>query len=260
MTLVRAISAELRKTLSLPATLVALGIAVLGSLGLTGLNARFVREAITSGRTDGLGPTSAAEVVFSAVPLGTVGAIILGVTAISSEYTPNSPDVGGSRQVTATLTALTRRFTVVVAKVVSVVALIAPTAAVTMVACLALARGVMGGDVLGRDTVARSLGVVLYWTLTALIAVAITLLARSGIVPLIVLIANTSLVSVSLLLTKVTSLAYWLPDLAGLRLFASDPLGLFDDALEPFTGGLVMSAWAVGLLAIGAVVFSVRDA
>lgn len=115
MTLVRAVAAELRKTLTLPATLVALGIALVGSLGLTALNSRFVSEAIRTGRTDGLGPTSAVEVVFSAVPLGTVGAIILGVTAISSEYTPNSPDAGGSRQVTATLTALPRRLTVVVA-------------------------------------------------------------------------------------------------------------------------------------------------
>jgi hypothetical protein len=91
--------------------------------------------------------------------------------------------------------------------------------------------------------------------------VAITVLARSGVIPLVVLIANSSLVSVSILLTHLTPLAYYLPDLAGMRLFvADDSLGLFAEALDPLTGALVMAAWALGLLALSAAVFHRRDA
>lgn len=264
MSALRAVGAELRKTVTLPAALVAVAVTALGSLGITLLNALNVRSAIRSGQLASVGYTSPVEAVFSAAPLGTVGAVILGVVAISSEYTANSPDAGGGRQVTATLTATPRRVVVLAAKAVTVVLLVAATAAVTIPACLALARLVVGDAAAtpddAGDTLARALGAALYWTLTALIALAITVLTRSGIVPLIVFTANSTLVSVPLLLTKLTSLAYWLPDLAGMRLFARDTWGMFEDALDPLTGGLVMSAWTVGLLAVCAVVFTRRDA
>ncbi|WP_433532834.1 hypothetical protein ACQPYA_12990 [Micromonospora sp. CA-263727] len=263
MILARAAAAELRKTVTLPAALVAIAIAALGSLGITLLNTLNVRSAIQSGQLESVAYTSPVEAVFSAIPLGTVGAVILGVVAISSEYTANSPDAGGGRQITATLAATPRRVTVLAAKASAVVLLIAATAAVTITACLALAHlivGDAGATPDDADTLGRGFGAALYWTLTGLIALAITALTRSGIIPLIVLIANSSLVSVSLLLTNLTPLAYWLPDLAGMRLFARDPWGMFEDALDPLTGGLVMTAWAIALLAVSGVVFTRRDA
>lgn len=263
MILVRAVAAELRKTVTLPAARVAVAIAVLGSLGITMLNAFNVRGTIQNGQLESVAFTSPVEAVFSAIPLGTVGAVILGVVAISSEYTANTPDAGGGRQTTATLTATPRRVAVLAAKVVTVVLLTAATTTVTITACLALAHLIVGdaGTTLdGADTLGRGFGTAIYWTLTGLIALAITVLTRNGIIPLIVLIANSSLMSVSLLLTNLTPLAYWLPDVAGMRLFASDPLGLFEDALDPLTGGLVMTAWALGLLTVSGVVFARRDA
>jgi ABC-type transport system involved in multi-copper enzyme maturation permease subunit len=238
-------------------------VALLGSLGITVLNSLSVHSALRSGRPDLVAYTSSAEAVFSAVPLGTVGAVILGVLAVSSEYTANSPDAGGSRQLTATLAATPRRLALLAAKAAAVAFLILATAAITIPACLAVAHLVIGDpfatDTLG-DTAARAAGAALYWTLTGLIALAITVLTRSGIVPLIVLIANSSLVSVSVLLAHVTSLAYYLPDLAGMRLFADDPLGQFEHALDPLTGGLVMAAWTLGLLASSSATFIRRDA
>ncbi|GGM87232.1 hypothetical protein ACFFX1_05895 [Dactylosporangium sucinum] len=74
------------------------------------------------------------------------------------------------------------------------------------------------------------------------------------------LIANSSLVSVSYLLSRVTALARFLPDLAGIRLFARESFAAFDDALDPLIGGLIMAAWTLGLLAVSAVVFTRRDA
>jgi ABC-type transport system involved in multi-copper enzyme maturation permease subunit len=263
MTLPRTIAAELRKTATLPASLAAAGVAFLGAFGITLLNAFSVRNALRAGRPDSVGYTSPAEAAFSAIPLGTVGAIILGVVVISSEYTTNSPDSGGGRQITATLTATPRRHVLLAAKAGSLLLLVLALAAITIPACLTAAHLIVSGppapDALGA-TLARAAGAALYWTLTGLMAMAITVLSRSGIIPLIVLIANSSLVSVSVLLAHVTRLAYYLPDLAGTRLFADDQMGLFEDVLDPLPGGLVMAAWALAFLAVASAVFTRRDA
>lgn len=87
MTLAQTLAAEVRKVATLPAALAAFAVIALGSIGITMLNAFGVRADLESGRSDALGYTSPVEAVFSAVPLGTVGAVILGVVAISSEYT-----------------------------------------------------------------------------------------------------------------------------------------------------------------------------
>jgi hypothetical protein len=264
MSLPRAVAVELRKTATLPAAFAAFALAVLGPVAITLLNAVGVRDALESGRTDMLAYTSPVEAVFSAVPLGTVGAVVLGVVAIGHEYTSTGDGAGGGRQVTATLTAVPRRAVVLTAKAVAVVLLVAATAAVALPASLALANAVVGDAASAPDDAAgvpaRMLGAGLYWALTALIALAVTALTRSGVIPLIVLVVNSSLVSVSFLLTRVTSAARFLPDVAGMRLFARADLIAVEDALAPVTGGLVMAAWAVGLLAVAAAVLLRRDA
>ncbi len=263
MTLLRAIAAELRKTVTLPASLAAVAGAALGSLAITGLNAFGVREAIKNGQPDTVAYTSPAEAAFAAVPLGTVGAVILGVVAMSSEYSPNSSDAGGGRQVTTTLIATPRRLRLLTAKACSVTLLMFAIAAATIPACLAVAHLVVGDATASHDlpeVIARALGAALYWALTALIALAITALTRSGVIPLLVLVTNSSLVSVSLLLTNLTPLAYYLPDIAGTPLFARETFSAVDDALDPLTGGLVMTAWTLGLLGVAAASFTRRDA
>ena len=264
MTFLRTVAAELRKTATLRASAGAAAVAVLGSFAITVLNAVGVRDALRAGRPDLVGYTSPAEAVFSAVPLGTVGAVILGVIVISSEYTANSPDAGGGRQITATLAVSPRRLVLLAAKAAAVAIHVLALAAVTIPACLAVAHLIIGDPFTGDDlghALARAAGAALYWTLTGLMAVAITVLTRSGIIPLVVLIANSSLVSVSILLTHLTPLAYHLPDLAGMRLFVVDDReGLFAAALDPLTGGLVMAAWTLGFLALSAAVFHRRDA
>ena len=263
MTLLRALAAELRKAVSLPATWAGIAVALLGSLGITLHNSFTARNAIAAGRADELlASTSPFETGYAAAPLGAVGAVIIGVILISSEYTANSPDAGGGRQLTTTLATIPQRLVVLAAKAVTVVLLVAVTALVTLPACLALAHALIGDTghetVTTQDALLRWLGAALYWTLTGLLALAITVLTRSGIIPLIVLIVNSSLVSVSLLLTNITPLAHWLPDMAGRRLFGG--IGTVDGGLEALPGALVMGAWAVALLAVASIVFSRRDA
>jgi hypothetical protein len=253
-------AAELRKAVTQPATAVAAAVSVVGCAGISALNAVYVRDALAGGRPDLVGYTSPVEVVFSAVPIGTVGAIVLGVSVISSEYAVNSPDAGGGRQVLATLTATPRRLHLLAGKALVVALLVAATAAVAIPVSLAVAQAVTGGPVPVDGLLGRSAGTGLYWLLTALMAMAVTVLARNGVVPLIVLITNCSVVSVSVLLAKLTPLAFWLPDLAGIGLFSGELFVEPERLLDPLTGALVMAAWTAALLGVAAAALVRRDA
>lgn len=262
MTFPNILGAELRKAASLPATWAAVLVALLGSVLITLLNSFSARAALDSGRTDQMGLTSPFELGYAAVPLGTVGAVVLGVVVISSEYTANSADAGGGRQITTTLAAAPHRMRLLPAKALTVVLAVVAAAAVTIPASVGVARLVIGDaapeTVSAEEMLHRFLGATLYWALMGLIAFAVTVLTRSGIIPLIVLIVNSSLVSFSLLLTNVTPLAHWLPDMAGRRLFGG--LATVEGGLDAGPGALVMAAWTLGLLVVAAAVFCRRDA
>ncbi|MNI95912.1 hypothetical protein D3C73_1542630 [compost metagenome] len=66
---------------------------------------------------------------------------------------------------------------------------------------------------------------------------------------------NSSIVSFSILLAKVTPLAVYLPDRAGIDMFMS----MSDRFHTPLTGGLVMFTWVVVLMIVAAIVFHRRD-
>ncbi|MEU3766062.1 ABC transporter permease [Amycolatopsis keratiniphila] len=231
---------ELRKLTSLPSVWAAVAVGVLVPAGLTFLNAR---AAVSRGNVD-LG--------FQELAFGVVGAIILGVVAVSSEYTAEGENAGGGRQITTSLTVVSSRRRLLVAKLAGMSTVVAALAAVSSAITLTIV------EALGVSDFGRLPGVVLYWVLTALLASGLTLLTRNGILPLTVLILNTSVVTVTYLLTKVTPLAAFFPDLAGFRMFVERvdlPV-----RLSPVTGGLVMTAWVAALLAAGFLVFRRRDA
>lgn len=258
----RALAAELRKAASLPAVWVAGAVAAFGSGALTALNAVSTRNAITSGRPESYGDPEPVEIAFAALPLGVVAAVVIGVVVVSSEYTPNSTDTADGRQITATLTAVPRRTAVLLAKAVSAAALTAASAVLAIGPSVLIARLVLGDlaepELTASEALADAAGATLYWILMGMMALAITVFTRSGIVPLVVLIVNGSLVSVSFLLTRVTDLAHWLPDMAGRRLFPA--VGQADGGLDAVPGALVMAAWAIGLLVLAGAVFACRDA
>ncbi|MER7864083.1 ABC transporter permease [Amycolatopsis japonica] len=237
----RAYRGELRKLTSLPSVWAAVAIGVLLPAALTFLNAR--AAARRGGNVD-LG--------FQELAFGVVGAIILGVVAVSSEYTTEGENAGGGRQITTSLTVVPSRWRLLITKLAAMVTVVAALAAVSSAVTLAIV------EALGVSDFGRLPGVVLYWVLTALLASGLTLLTRHGILPLTVLILNTSVVTVTYLLTKLTPLAAFFPDLAGFRMFIERvelPV-----RLSPVTGGLVMTAWVAALLAAGFLVFRGRDA
>lgn len=262
MRFLRAVAVELYKCVTLPGGRAGSAVALLGSIALTVLNATTARRALASGHPELLADSSPFETAFAAMPLGTVGAVVLGVIAIGSEHSPNSPDAGGGRQIGVTLTALPHRIDLLAAKAVAIVLLVAGLAVVTMPVTVGIARLIVGEwaaeTVTLGDAVVRCLGGALYWTLTGLMALAITTLTRSTAVPMVVLIMNSSLVSFSLVLTNLTPLAHWLPDLAGRRLFGG--LATVEGGLDAVPGAWVMAGWTAALLLVAAAVFQRRDA
>ncbi|MFE5571568.1 ABC transporter permease [Amycolatopsis japonica] len=237
----RAYRGELRKLASLPSVWAAVAIGVLLPAVLTFLNAR--AAARRGGNVD-LG--------FQELAFGVVGAIILGVVAVSSEYTTEGENAGGGRQITTSLTVVPSRWRLLITKLAAMITVVAALATVSSAVTLTIV------EALGVSDFGRLPGVVLYWVLTALLASGLTLLTRNGILPLTVLILNTSVVTVTYLLTKLTPLAAFFPDLAGFRMFIERvelPV-----RLSPVTGGLVMTAWVAALLAAGFLLFRGRDA
>ncbi|MET7335124.1 ABC transporter permease [Nonomuraea sp. NPDC005650] len=263
MTLAHAVAGELRKLLTLPSALLSLVLGAASTLGFAAMAADRMRSRLDSGDPGALAYNTTMDIGFNLIPIGTVATIVLGVVIISSEYTPNSKDPGGGRQILASLTCTPRRGMLLAAKTIVLIMVTGGFAAVTIPATIALSQTLLGphGNSPGEVVAAlgwRAAGGVAYWVLIALIAFAVTVLTRSGILPLIMFVANTTLVSVTFLLTRLTPLANYLPDVAGAQM-----IGVFqrtEGMLEPLPGGLVMTAWAAALLAVAARVFARRDA
>ncbi|QIM16906.1 ABC transporter permease [Leucobacter insecticola] len=256
---------ELRKSATLPAVWAGIATSLLGSAAITALNAVTVLGAVATETTERLADTSPFETGFAGMPIfGVVGAVIIGVTVIGSEYTADRAESGGARQITTTLATTPRRTTLFVAKALTVLVYVASTALVTIPGNLALAWAMThdaGIETVTQDeAVARILGTALYWGLMGLIAFSVTTLAQNGIIPLILLIANSSLVSFSLLLTNLTPLAHWLPDMAGRNLFGFPAEYVVQGGLDTVPGAPVMGAWTLGLLLISGILFRRRDA
>lgn len=247
-----AVRAELRKLLGLPTAWVGLVLGLLAAPALVLLNAPAVRRSIADGTV-----RDVSDLGFQNLGIGVLGAMILGVVIVSSEFTATGDDTPGARQLTVTLTAMPRRTRLLAAKAAALSLVVAVQGMLTAIATLALTRQMHGTAVPAPEPV-RVVAAVLYWTLIALLACAITLIARNGIITLTVLIVNSAFVSVSYLLTKVTPLAAYLPDIVGAHMFLRGievPV-----RIAPVTAGVVMTAWVAGLLAIAGYLFHRRDA
>ncbi|MFG1821995.1 ABC transporter permease [Microbispora bryophytorum] len=253
----RALAAEASKLASLPAVWIAMAAGVLVPGVVAAITASSTRGAIERGAATVAG----ADTGYQELAFGVVGAIILGVVAISSEHFTESAESGGGRQITTSLTAVPSRLRFLLAKVAAVAIAGAVLAIIASGTTMGVIRVVLGEHTppMGADDVPRLAGVVCYWVCTALLASGITVLTRHGVVPLAVLIANTSVVSVTYLLTKITPLANYLPDMAGVRMFIRRLPGSTAE-ISPLTGGLVMTAWVAVLLVVAAISFTRRDA
>lgn len=243
----RAFNAELSKLFSLPGIWLAFLIGAFVPAVIAALDSTAQKEEIIAGVS-----TRLSEVGYIGLALGVQGIIILGVLAVSSEYLTESSESGGGNQITTSLTVVSSRFHFLLAKA-SAVTVIGILLSIVAILTTVSATNLILGEYAPAFEAPKLIGVVCYWTFTALLAFGITILTKNGIIPLAVLIINSSVVAVSYLLSKVTKLAFYLPDIAGSNMFMSDGFH------TPFTGGLIMFAWVAVLFIIAVIVFHRRD-
>lgn len=257
----RAFKAELSKLFSLPGIWLASLIGVFAPVIITVLDSTAEKEEIIAGVS-----TRLSEMGYSGLGLGVQGVIILGVLAVSSEYVTESSETGGGQQITTSLTAVSSRLHFLLAKA-GAVTVISILLSIVAIITTVSATYLILGEYTPTFEWARLIGAMCYWTFTALLALAMTLITKNGIIPLAVLIINSSVVSFSVLLYKVTKLAFYLPDRAGFEMFmfTSDRVhtpvtdSLFYSYHTPLTGGLIMFAWVAVFFIVAAFVFHRRD-
>ncbi|MUT68483.1 ABC transporter permease [Paenibacillus sp. NEAU-GSW1] len=245
----RAFNAELSKLFSLPGIWLAFVIGAFAPAVIAALDCIAQKEEIIAGVS-----TRLSEVGYIGLGLGVQGVIILGVLAVSSEYLTESSESGGGQQIATSLTAVSSRLHLLLAKA-GAVTVISILLCVVAIMTTVPATHLILGEYAPAFEWSKLIGAVCYWTFTALLAFGITVLTKNGIIPLAVLIINTSFVSFSFLLSKVTKLALYLPDRAGMDMFMS----MSDSFHTPVTGGLIMFAWVVVLFIAAAIVFHRRD-
>lgn len=250
---IRVARSELSKLASLPSILLTVAATVVATVGLSYVSARSVRSALDRDSPLVIQPFTPELVGFFPLSYGQVGMIALGVLAMSSEYT------GG--QIRSSLAGVPSRGLLLGAKAAVIALVAALVAAPTTVASMIVAQAGLGpygialADMTGGP-LWRAAGAVAYWALIALLAFGLTVLVRNAVVPLVVLISMS--MALSFFLTMVTPLAAYLPDIAGAQMFIGDSAD--QGMLSPVVGGAVMAAWTLGLVAVGYVAFTRRDA
>lgn len=238
----RALRAELSKLATLPFAWLAFAAGLVVPTGI----------AVITSLTSDPGPDTG----FAELAVGVLGAIILGVAGIGSEYTTEGEESAGGRQITTTLTAIPSRTRLLLAKTVAVIIATVVLAVAAIAVVFGTVHLLLGTDAptLDGQALARMGGAVTYWVLMALLGFGLT---RNGIIPMAILVANSSAVTVTYLLAQSFPAANYLPDLAGMRMFTTVRTGV---EIAPLTGGLIMTAWVAALLIAAGVVFSRRDA
>lgn len=258
--MIRLVRAETLKLASLPSIWVASALTLVIPVLLAMLDAQVLRHALQTGQTGDLESTSTVDGGFGQLIFGLVGVVVLGVVSISSEYARNARTVGAGRQISTTMTAAPARGHLMAAKLVVLVVWVTVLAAVTIPATVRVSHVGLGdyATPLGRELWTRSLGVLAYWVAMALIGFCLAAVLRNGVIPLVLLITNVSVVSFSLLLAGVTPLARFLPDMAAYPLFLTEhPMA------HPLVGGAaatVLALWAVAAVAATLASYAARDA
>ncbi|UQZ36972.1 ABC transporter permease [Paenibacillus sp. PK3_47] len=245
----RAFKAELSKLFSLPGIWLAFLIGAFAPAVIAALDSAAQKEEIIAGVSSRL-----PEVGYIGLALGVQGVIIAGVLAVSSEFLTESSESGGGRQITTSLAAVSSRIYFLLAKAGAVTVISILLCMVAIVTTLSATHLILG-DYTPSFEWFKLTGAICYWIFTALLAFSFTVLTKNAMIPLAVLMINSSVVSLSVLLSKATTLAYYLPDRAGVEMF----ILMSDRFHPPFTGGLVMLAWVIVLFIVAAAVFQRRD-
>lgn len=233
-----ALRSELTKLGGLP-------VAAATALATVGVAIVLAAGIAASART----PVSPQQTMIAIVPFLQIGSILLGVLTAGTEYQ-------GS-QIRTTLTGVPRRLRLLTAKALAYLIVAALTGVVAIggaLASAAIALGLRGTAPAEQTSAWPSVGAAVYLVMIGLLALAVSVLLRSLVAPLVTMLGLVLIVSP--LLAARTEHARWLPDRAGGLLYL--PGG--DSVLTPGSGALVLLAWTAVAGVTAAVVFVARDA
>ncbi|WP_103061995.1 ABC transporter permease [Actinomyces qiguomingii] len=254
------VKAELLKLMTLPSVWVASALAFIVPVGLAWLSASTVHRALSTSDTSSLVSASTADAGFGQMTYGTIGIVVLGVVAMSSEYARTAQNVGASRQVTTTMVGGPKRMQTIASKLAVLAVWTVGLVIVTLPSSLAVSKVVLGDYATDPDgeLLRKAVGVVLYWLSMALLSYAFTSVTRNGALSLIVLVANSSVVSFSLLISQLTDAARYLPDTAGVSMFLTDtPIS---SPLQPASAMFVTFGWLIASVLTASWCWVRRDA
>ncbi|GIF20061.1 hypothetical protein BJ973_002033 [Actinoplanes tereljensis] len=226
-----AIAAEIVKLRGLPAAVATM----LGTVAAGG-----VLAAVVTASTEG------ADILPVTIPFLQIGPILLGVLAVSTEYT--------GHQIRTTLIATPNRLVVLAAKSVAYLAASMITSVAALGAALASARVTPAGHHPPTRIGWPPAGATAYLVLIGFLGFAVTVLARSLVPPLVAML--TLVLIASPLLAGFTEHSRWLPDRAGRLLYQPGA----DAVLAPGTGALTLLAWITAVAVLAIATFRTRDA
>ena len=191
---------------------------------------------------------------------GVPGLVIMATAVFASEFQRGSQETGGTRQLATTLLVDPGRRSTLVAKILVVLLAGVLLLAGALALELSLLHHLLGEWASTRSdlTPGRLAALAAWWGINALLAAALATLSRGATVPLVALVTASSLVSPSVLLSKVTDLAVYLPDAAAYSLFIRQTR--FGITPTPTAAVVTCGVWALAALVTTAVAWIRRDA
>lgn len=251
----RVLLSEWTKVRSVRATPWTLLTALLVTAVLSGLICYFTKsdvEGMSRGAQLSFDPTFTS---FAGMGLGQLAMIAFGVMSVSAEYSTG--------MIRSSLSAVPQRGTFMACKITVTGLLVLAVGLVTSFLSFFVGQAMLGdfGAELGDPGVLRAVfGGGLYMALIALFSMGVAFVLRSPLLTLAILMPFFFLISTVLNNVDATKkVAQYLPDQAGTTVMAVLPSSL-DRPYGPWTGLLIMMAWAVAALAVGYAVLKRRDA
>ncbi|WP_104092547.1 hypothetical protein [Arthrobacter sp. GMC3] len=188
---------------------------------------------------------------FEMAGYGYVLVVVLAALWAGNEY-------GSGMQIRTTLAATPKRGRLFLTKSVLLAVSVGSIGFITMTGTIVITH-MASNSGLGPWTLSPEIwkhlgGVTLAWTLTALIAFAIGSLARTAVLPL--LLVTPLVIGIGDFLASFWSGAKYLPVTAGASMYSDPAAGTY---LTPLTGGIVQGLWALVLLSTAYFAFSGRD-
>lgn len=188
---------------------------------------------------------------FEMAGFGYVLVVVLAALWAGNEY-------GGGMQIRTTLTATPKRGRLFLTKALLLALSVGIIGFITMTGTIIITHMVSSSGLdpwgLSPEIWKHLGGVTLAWTLTALITFAIGSLARTTVLPL--LLITPLVIGIGDFLAIFWDGAKYLPVAAGASMYSDPAAGTH---LNPLTGGIVQGLWALGLLFAAYVSFCRRD-